>query len=81
MLVNIISCSYLEILKQFHEHLNLQKQYHIDVTIAYLLKALIKNSFKIYLMNTLCKKNHIASLWNTLYQDNWKRWVGINFIF
>jgi hypothetical protein len=45
MLMNIISCSYLESLKQFHEHLKFQKKNYIDVTIVYLLKVLIKNSF------------------------------------
>ncbi len=40
------SCLYSESLKQFHEHLNLQKQLYINVTSAYFLKVLIKIHLK-----------------------------------
>jgi hypothetical protein len=40
------SCSYPKNLKQFHEHLNLQKKNYINVTSAYLLKVLIKIHLK-----------------------------------
>jgi len=41
------SCLYLESLKQFHEHLNLQKKYYINVTNVYLLEVLIKIHLKL----------------------------------